>query len=131
MYVYYKLIAPSVTLQTVAFTFDDGPDCGDDGLCTKTNTENILDILQSNSVTASFFINTDNWGGPIDQIPVKQDVLRRIVGEGHLLGSHTVDHKNLGTLSAAEVETELASVETTVAKYVPDSRLAVSPCTCG
>ena len=48
-------------------------------------TENILDILKDNQVPATFFI-TGNFaeGAP--------DLVKRIMGEGHEIACHGVDH---------------------------------------
>ena len=113
-------------MQTVALTFDDGPDCGDDDSCTlgSTNTEKILDILKARNVTATFFVNTNttvtdfqNYGGPVASQPTKQSTLTRIVNEGHLLASHSATHPNFDLLTAAQVESELSSVENTLQAY--------------
>ena len=113
-------------VQTVALTFDDGPDCGDDDSCTpgSTNTEKILDILRDRGVTATFFVNTNttvtdfqNYGGPVASQVTKQNTLARIVNEGHLLASHSATHPNFNLLTAAQVEDELSSVENTLKAY--------------
>jgi peptidoglycan/xylan/chitin deacetylase (PgdA/CDA1 family) len=91
--------------KTLSFTFDDGPDY--------TNTAKVLDILKRNNVKASFFINTNNWSNVDTDAPM-QDLVRRMVQEGHELASHTVHHPHLGGLSAADIEAELTGVETTV-----------------
>jgi peptidoglycan/xylan/chitin deacetylase (PgdA/CDA1 family) len=93
--------------KSVAFTFDDGPDY--------TNTAKVLDILKSNSVKSTFFINTKNWSNVETDAPM-QDLVRRMVQEGHTLANHTVHHPHLGTLSAADVEAEISGVEATVKK---------------
>ena len=61
----------------VYLTFDDGP---------SNNTEEILDILNKYDVKATFFVvgNTSEHG---------QEVLRRIVSEGHSVGLHSYSHK--------------------------------------
>lgn len=72
----------------MALTFDDGPDI---------YTAQILDILKSYNVTATFFIAGNNRNkGPIDS-PARPwaDVLRRMHGEGHQLASHTWTHRSL------------------------------------
>lgn len=65
----------------VALTFDDGPLPG--------ATESVLDILRGAGASASFFV----IGRHAERHP---DLLRRIHGEGHLLGNHTYDHSRLG-----------------------------------
>lgn len=63
--------------QKVAFlTFDDGP---------SKNTEKILDILKSENVKATFFVN-----GHEDEFAKK--MYKRIVDEGHTIANHTYSH---------------------------------------
>ena len=61
----------------VYLTFDDGP---------SDNTEEILDILKKYDVKATFFVvgNTSEHG---------QELLKRIVEEGHSIGIHSYSHK--------------------------------------
>lgn len=121
-------------VQTVALTFNDGPDCGDDDSCAygTTNTEKILDILGARGVTATFFVNTNttttdfqNYGGAVANQPTKQKTLARIVNEGHLLASHSATHPNFNLLTAAQAENELSSVENTLKAYTSNP-IAVS-----
>ena len=63
--------------RVVAFTFDAGADAG--------YTAQILDVLKTNGITASFGI-LGRWA---EQNP---DLLRRIVSEGHHILSHSYDH---------------------------------------
>lgn len=58
-------------------TFDDGP---------SENTFDILDILQEQDVKATFFI----VGREIDE--KGENVLKRMVNEGHTIGIHTYSH---------------------------------------
>jgi len=89
----------------IVLTFDDGPDW--------TNTAKILDVLAERDVKATFFINTENWSN-VNTEPEMQDLVRRMVNEGHELANHTVRHLSLPTLSAADDEAEIAGVENTV-----------------
>lgn len=74
-----------------ALTFDDGPHPG--------QTDRLLDVLAANAVKATFCVVADNV-----RAPGGAAVLRRIVAEGHTLGSHSVDYADLGTASADRVE---------------------------
>lgn len=72
----------------MALTFDDGPD---------VYTSQILDILKSYNVKATFFIAGNNRNkGPMDD-PSRPwaDVLRRMHADGHHLASHTWTHRSL------------------------------------
>lgn len=84
----------------MALTFDDGPD---------VYTSQILDILKSYNVTATFFIAGNNRDkGPIDD-PSRPwaDVLRRMHGEGHQLASHTWTHRSLDKVNKTIQYSEL------------------------
>ncbi|MCT8329531.1 glycosyltransferase [Acidimangrovimonas sediminis] len=65
------------TDRTVALTFDDGPD--------PVFTADILDILHRSGVPATFFVVGGNMAG-------NPDIVRRMVAEGHEVGSHTFLH---------------------------------------
>jgi peptidoglycan/xylan/chitin deacetylase (PgdA/CDA1 family) len=74
----------------VVLTFDDGPDGSDGG-----QTAYILDQLKALGVKASFFVCGHVYTDvPTD--PKGQGDIRRIVAEGHTLGSHTMRHPHLG-----------------------------------
>ncbi|MEW6366665.1 MAG: polysaccharide deacetylase family protein [Acidobacteriota bacterium] len=64
----------------VALTFDDGPN--------SYQTGRLLDILREKNVRATFFI--------VGQRAAQQpDLMRRIVGDGHLVANHTYSHPPL------------------------------------
>lgn len=65
------------TRGTVYLTFDDGP---------SQHTGEILDILKENDIKATFFLigKTDEHS---------QEMMRRIVAEGHTIAIHTYTHK--------------------------------------
>ncbi|WP_252198079.1 polysaccharide deacetylase family protein [Clostridium sp. MCC353] len=66
-------------LGTVMLTFDDGPDSRYTGL--------ILDYLKEQDVKAVFFT--------VAREAVKnRDIIERMIGEGHVVGFHSVDHQN-------------------------------------
>jgi peptidoglycan/xylan/chitin deacetylase (PgdA/CDA1 family) len=89
----------------LVLTFDDGPDWN--------NTAHVLDVLRDKHVKASFFINTVNWSDVNQDAPM-QDLVKRMVNEGHELANHTVHHLHLPTLSASMIDDELGGVEETV-----------------
>lgn len=83
--------SPAANDKTVYLTFDDGP---------WYQTEDILDILQKNGVTATFF--------PIGKmIRTREAVMERIVADGHAIGGHTWDHIDLTKASSKEVRFQL------------------------
>ena len=72
----YKMSAGSI----VYLTFDDGP---------SYNTVKILDLLKEYHCHATFFIVGQN-------IPGNEDILKRMVKEGHTLAVHTYTHDYAG-----------------------------------
>jgi len=76
---YGKLIKTCKDPGTVALTFDDGP---------FRYTNGLLDTLKSNGgIRATFFVNGKNAGDIKDQ--AMKDVLKRMIADGHQIGSHT------------------------------------------
>lgn len=67
------------------------------------DTQEILKILKKNDVKVTFFMT----GGWVKSYP--EDV-KRILAEGHDLGNHSQNHKNMSQLSDAEKEKEIMSV---------------------
>ncbi|NQU38285.1 MAG: polysaccharide deacetylase family protein [Actinobacteria bacterium] len=82
---------PAAKDKTVYLTFDDGP---------WYQTEDILDILQKNRVTATFF----SIG---KMIRTREAIMDRIIADGHAIGGHTWDHVDLTKQSDREVEFQL------------------------
>ncbi len=64
------------TLSRIYLTFDDGP--------SSKITPRVLDILKSNGIQATFFIN----GYSADKVPL----LQRMVSEGHTIAVHGTSH---------------------------------------
>ena len=67
------------------------------------DTAQIMDILAKHQVKVSFFI-TGSW---VEKYP--EDV-KYIASQGHDLGNHSQNHKNMSQLSAEEIRRELAQV---------------------
>ena len=80
----------------IYFTFDEGYENG--------YTPLILDILRDNGVKAVFFIT-----GPY--LKDHQDLVRRMVEEGHMVGNHTVHHPSLPELEDSRLEEEVLGLE--------------------
>lgn len=80
------------TGKKVYLTFDTGGPLGE--------SDKLLQILKDNGVKATFFLVGYN---------VKQykDFARKVSEEGHLIGNHTMTHKDLTTLGDEEVKKEL------------------------
>jgi peptidoglycan/xylan/chitin deacetylase (PgdA/CDA1 family) len=62
----------------IAITFDDGPH--------SIRTKEILDILKTEKVPATFFCIGKNIKG-------QEDILKQIDTDGHLVGTHSFDHQ--------------------------------------
>ena len=78
-------------------TFDAGYENG----C----TEQILDVLKKHEVKAAFFL-VGNY------IEKNEDLVRRMVGEGHIVGNHTMHHPDMSKLSNGSAFTkELTDLE--------------------
>lgn len=71
----------------IALTFDDGP---------SAHTDRLLNIFKKYGGKGTFFV----VGNMIDK---RQSTLKRIATEGHEIGSHTWDHKQLTTLTEKEL----------------------------
>ncbi|NSW91804.1 MAG: delta-lactam-biosynthetic de-N-acetylase [Firmicutes bacterium] len=80
----------------IYLTFDEGYENG--------YTPKILDVLKENKVKAVFFIT-----GPY--LSQHQDLVRRMVEEGHTVGNHTVHHPSLPSLPDDKVEEEVLGLE--------------------
>ena len=77
-------------------TFDAGYENG--------HTEKILDALQKHNAPAAFFL-VGNY------LEKNADLVRRMVEEGHIVGNHTMHHKDMSRLTEADFSTELAEPE--------------------
>lgn len=89
--------------KVVALTFDDGPH--------ERWTERLLDGLKERDVKASFFLMGENIAG-------KENLVRRMQAEGHLIGNHSFRHVQLTKAGAEAVcqaveDTELLIAEIT------------------
>ncbi len=82
--------------KAVALTFDDGPD--------PTWTPRILAVLKENAVPATFFVIGE--GAARDP-----GLVRRMVDEGHNVGSHSFSHPNMGVVGPERVRLELDAAQ--------------------
>lgn len=80
----------------IALTFDDGPN--------GPYTSEILDILKTHNVKATFFVIGKN----VERYP---DIARRIIKEGHVIGNHTYDHPYLLLQSKSHIKYEIQKAE--------------------
>ncbi len=80
----------------VVLTFDDGPH--------PQHTPATLDILRDTQTPGSFFVLGNNAIS-------SPDLVKRILSEGHELGSHTYSHPNMGNVSASRAKVEINSTQ--------------------
>ncbi|BBE23956.1 hypothetical protein MN0502_28390 [Arthrobacter sp. MN05-02] len=106
------LAAARGTGNTVALTFDDGPNPGE--------TAAVLDLLRDRGITATFCIIGQNV-----QAPGGADLLRRIVADGHTLCNHGTSYADMGSWSQAQVETDLKENLRIIRTAVGDPSLQV------
>lgn len=92
----------------IAITFDDGPR-GD-------RTHQILDILGAHGVQATFFLVGR-------QVPGQEELVHRMVEEGHEIGVHTWSHKDLAKSSASTREYEITHGLSAITKVVPHASI--------
>jgi peptidoglycan/xylan/chitin deacetylase (PgdA/CDA1 family) len=82
----------------VALTFDDGP---------SPYTARILDVLDRENVPATFFVLGRNVAG-------REELLRRMLADGDMIGNHTYTHVDLSKASAAaraQIDRTQAAIE--------------------
>ncbi|MFI7604709.1 bifunctional polysaccharide deacetylase/glycosyltransferase family 2 protein [Micromonospora sp. NPDC049366] len=93
-------ISRAMPERTVALTFDDGPD--------PRWTPQVLDVLRRHHAHATFFV----VGARVNEHP---ELVRRILAEGHEIGSHTFTHADLAGLPGWRRDLELALTRKSVA----------------
>src|SRR5215207_9336535 len=86
----------------VALTFDDSPHA--------TSTPRILDVLAAHDARATFFMIGEHIVG-------NEEVVRRLVNEGHELGNHMLSDAPSARLPAAEFERQLRQTHELLAPF--------------
>ena len=94
------------TGKAVYLTFDCGYETG-----TMTT---ILDTLKAKNVPAAFFVNGH-------YIESAQDMIRRMIDEGHIIANHCVNHYDLTTVDADTFIQEVQGLEDIFYTYFPDA----------
>lgn len=85
--------------KAIYLTFDSGYENG--------YTEKILDVLKEHNATAAFFV----VGHYVESVP---ELVMRMVDEGHLVCSHSMNHKNMAAMSDFNAfKAEIEELETT------------------
>ena len=103
--------ASGFTGKLIAITFDDGPGA---------YTAQLLDELAARDVKATFFVS----GYRAANYP---ETLKRMVSEGHQLASHTQNHENLNTLSAAKIADEISRTQDYITAAGGDNPAYIRP----
>ncbi|MCX7746708.1 MAG: delta-lactam-biosynthetic de-N-acetylase [Clostridia bacterium] len=80
----------------IYLTFDEGYENG--------YTAKILDVLRDNKVQGVFFIT-----GPY--LKNHEDLVKRMVDEGHIVGNHTVNHPSLPDIEDKKIEEEFMGLD--------------------
>lgn len=87
--------------KVLALTFDDGPHA--------QGVNGLLDVLKAERVPGTFFVNTytvSGWLGPFNSQP-NQAAMKRLLSEGHELGSHAAEHLRLSELPPNETAQQI------------------------
>ncbi|WP_326907407.1 polysaccharide deacetylase family protein [Sedimentibacter sp. MB31-C6] len=80
----------------IALTFDDGP--------SKLYTPRILDILEEYNSVGTFFVLGNN-------VKNNKDTLIRMIENGHEIGNHSYNHKDITTLSDEELYKQIKGTD--------------------
>ncbi len=97
----------------VALTFDDGPD--------PATTPHILDVLEKEQATATFFVIGNRVAG-------HENILRRMHADGDEIGNHSWSHPNFVKLNPAQMLDQINATQSTItASGVPAPHLFRPP----
>lgn len=91
-----RSVTELVGKKLVALTFDDGPDA--------EVTGKVLDALKSKGVRATFFVVGS-------RLRDGAELAKRAEQEGHEVESHSMGHRDMSTMTAAEVQVDAATME--------------------
>lgn len=95
----------------VAITYDDGPGA---------ETNRLLDKLKAKNAHASFMVIAPS----AEQHP---ELLKRMKAEGHTIGNHTKNHRQLNTLSYEQVSQEIDAGNAAISKATGQGTRWVRP----
>lgn len=99
------------TIKRICLTFDDGP---------SEYTEKLLDGLAERNAKASFFL----LGKKAEQY---RDTVLRIKEEGHTIGQHTQNHKDLTQISIQETREEIRSANEAIMQITGERPVFIRP----
>ena len=89
---YNTIFVGSPDEKKIYLTFDNGYENG--------NTKIILDVMKEKGVHAVFFV-TSHYAANQDEL------MRRIIDEGHIVGNHSYTHKSFASMSGDDVKSEV------------------------
>jgi peptidoglycan/xylan/chitin deacetylase (PgdA/CDA1 family) len=112
MHLFNTALRRTAQSRDIALTFDDGPN--------PSVTPQILDLLESYSVQATFFL----IGRFVNQCP---DLVRGIAAGGHTLGNHSYTHTPLTFLSSRRIEEELTRCQDAISRSAGQQPLWMRP----
>lgn len=93
---------------TFALTFDDGP---------SEHTHEVLDVLKEFDARGTFFLGgVINGRGQIDE--TWTPIVKRMVTEGHQVGSHTWSHPNMSDISSKARKQEMYKNERAILNVI-------------
>lgn len=102
-----EVITKCTVPNTAALTFDDGP---------YQYIQDISKTLTDAGAKGTFFWNGNNYGC----IYADEDIerVKFAYGQGHMVASHTWAHKDLTTLSAEDINSEMGRVEEALERII-------------
>jgi peptidoglycan/xylan/chitin deacetylase (PgdA/CDA1 family) len=103
------LFAPSAAGQSIALTFDDGPDMADNtGLSAAGRNTAILSQLADAHIKSILFVTRTGTDEK------RNDLIRQWGAAGHQIGNHTATHPNFEEISLADFEREFRACDNAI-----------------
>ena len=101
--------SPPAAGQSIALTFDDGPDMADKrGLSAAERNAAILKQLADAHLKSILFVTRT------DADPARNDLIREWGKEGHQIGNHTATHPDFDEISLAAFEQEMLACDAAI-----------------
>ena len=105
-----RVIGGESSQRVILFTFDDGPE--------RRTTPDLLDMLDRYGIRAVFFVTVDRLEGPGNRIREQRELLKEIVARGHIIGNHTVTHRQLPLMTTEAIVAELDTADRVLEELV-------------
>ena len=96
----------------IYLTFDEGYEAG--------YTSDILNTLKENNTPATFFI-TGHY------LNTQEELVKRMLEEGHLVGNHTINHKSMPDLTDEEIKKEVMGLHQSLYEKFAYEMLFIRP----